>query len=210
MGTLAVTTFVSLDGVLQSPGLPDEDPGGGFRYGGWQVPYADEDLGRIVSERFARADAFLLGRRTYEIFAAYWPRVTDPDDPVAGPLNTLPKYVASTTLDRAEWNNTILLRENVADEVAALKRRYRNEIQVHGSGELVQTLREHGLVDVLHVWVYPVVLGAGKRLFPDGCTPSALELVDTVTTSKGAVVCTYRPAGEVTTGSFAREDANTE
>lgn len=209
MGKLAVTTFVSLDGVMQSPGLPDEDPSNGFQYGGWQAAYADEDLGRIASERLARADAFVLGRKTYESLAAYWPRVTDPDDPIASRLNALPKYVASTTLNRAEWNNTILLRENVADEVAALKQRYQNEIQVHGSGELVQTLREHGLVDVLHVWIYPVVLGAGKRLFPEGCIPSALELVDTVTTSKGAVVCTYGPAGDVTTSSFTLENANT-
>ncbi|NED97464.1 dihydrofolate reductase family protein [Phytoactinopolyspora alkaliphila] len=202
MGTVAVTTFVSMDGVLQGPGGPGEDPSNGFDLGGWLVPHADEDMGRIVGERFARADAFLLGRKTYEIFAGYWPGVTDPDDPVASRLNTLPKYVASTTLSTPEWAGSTVIAGNLADEVAALKQRHTREIQVHGSGDLVQSLRELDLIDLYHVWTYPVVLGTGKRLFPEGCVSSALELIDTQATSTGVVVSTYRPAGAVKTGTF--------
>ncbi|NDL59005.1 dihydrofolate reductase family protein [Phytoactinopolyspora mesophila] len=202
MGTVAVTAFASMDGVVQAPGGPGEDESGGFALGGWLVPYVDDEMGRIVSERFARADAFLLGRKTYEIFAGYWPAVTDPDDPVASRLNTLPKYVPSTTLRTADWTGTTVLEGDIADEVAELKRRHAREIQVHGSGHLIQSLREHELVDLYHVWTYPVVLGTGKRLFPEGCASSALELVDTQTTSTGVVVSTYRPAGKVETGTF--------
>lgn len=200
MGTVVVSTFVTLDGVIQSPGAPDED--GEFEFGGWQAPYAEDDLGTIMTEWFTRADAFLLGRRTYEIFAGYWPTVTGPDDPIASPLNVLPKYVASTTLTEVEWNNSSLIGENIEDEVAELRRRHHGEIQVHGSSELIQTLRKLDLVDEYRLWTYPVVLGHGKRLFPEGAVSGALKLVDSKITGMGATVNTYRPVGKVTTGSF--------
>jgi dihydrofolate reductase len=204
-GGLTLTTFLSLDGVMQAPGAPDEDPSGGFKQGGWLVPYYDADMGRIVDDAFAAAEAFLLGRKTYEIFAAYWPKVTDQDNPVASALNRLPKYVASRTLEKVEWHNSTLLRGALAKEVAELKRRH-NEIQVHGSGDLAQTLLSEDLVDEYQLWFYPVILGSGKRLFDSGAVPSALALVDSKTTSTGVVRNTYRRAGTPSYGSFALED----
>ena len=199
---LIVTTFLSLDGVMQAPGGPEEDRSHGFGHGGWLVPYADQDMGRIIVDWFASADSFLLGRKTYEIFAAHWPHVTAENDPVATKLNSLPKYVASRSLDRVEWNNSTLIKGDVAEEVAKLKRRPGKELQVHGSGELAQTLMQHDLVDEYRLWFYPVVLGGGKRLFRDGGIAKALRLVDTKTTSTGVVVNSYQPAGKVKHGSF--------
>jgi dihydrofolate reductase len=204
-GELILTTFLSLDGVMQAPGGPDEDPSGGFTHGGWLVPYADADMGRIVNDAFASAEAFLLGRKTYQIFAAYWPKVTDPGDPVASPLNRLPKYVASKTLEKAEWHNSTVIRGDLAKHVAELKRQYK-EIQVHGSGDLAQTLLSEDLVDEYQLWFYPVILGNGKRLFASGAVPSALALVDSTRTSTGVVRNTYRRAGKPGYGSFALED----
>jgi dihydrofolate reductase len=200
---VTVTTFLTLDGVVQGPGSPEEDRSGGFEQGGWLVPYADEDMGRLVADWFALADGFLLGRRTYEIFSAYWPHVTDEHDPVATRLNGLPKYVASKTLDSVEWHNSTLLKGDVTEEVARLKREPGRELQVHGSGTLVQTLMAHELIDEYRLWFYPVVLGKGKRLFAEGGTPTALRLVDTKTTGAGVVIHVYQPAGEVKFGSFA-------
>jgi dihydrofolate reductase len=202
---LTLTTFLTLDGVMQGPGGPEEDPSGGFDQGGWLVPYADEDMGRFMDETFAAADAFLLGRRTYEIFAAFWPQVTDEADPVATKLNKLPKYVASTTLDALGWEGSTLLRGDVAEEVAKLKRQPGNELQVHGSGQLAQTLIEHQLIDEYRLLIYPVVLGTGKRLFRDGVTPAALRLIHTRSTGSGIAVHVYEPAGKPTYGSFALE-----
>jgi dihydrofolate reductase len=196
-------TFLTLDGVMQAPGGPEEDPGDGFTHGGWQFPYADEEFGRRVSEWFEAADAFLLGRRTYEIFAGYWPHVTDANNPIAVPLNHLPKYVASKTLEQVEWNNSTLLEGDVSEEVAKLKQQPGNELQVHGSGELAQTLMRHGLIDEYRLWIYPIVLGTGKRLFREGSAPAALRLVDSAPTSTGAMLQVYEPAGEVQYGSFA-------
>jgi dihydrofolate reductase len=162
-------------------------------------------MGRIVTDAFAAADAFLLGRKTYDIFAAHWPRVTDPADPVATALNRLPKYVVSKTLDKAEWHNSTLIREDVAKQVAELKRRHGREIQVHGSGELARSLFANDLVDEFRLWLYPVVLGSGKRLFDSGTVPAALTLVDTRATSTGVVVNAYRRSGKPSYGSFALE-----
>jgi dihydrofolate reductase len=202
-GRLILTTFLSLDGVMQAPGGPDEDRSGGFQHGGWLVPYADPDMGRMIDETFAATDAFLLGRKTYEIFAAHWPRVTDPADPIATALNRLPKYVVSRTLEKAEWNNSTVIRGDIAKQVAELKRRHEGEILIQGSSELIQTLLANDLVDEYRLLVFPVVLGSGKRLFGSGAVPAALALVDTKATSTGIVINTYRPAGKPTYGSFA-------
>jgi len=199
---LTLTMFVTLDGVVQAPGGADEDPSGGFDHGGWLVPYADDDMAQAMAGFFAEADAFLLGRRTYEIFAASWPNVTDPDDPIASPLNSLPKYVASRTLEDVSWEGSKLLKGDVAAEVAELKRRPGRELQVHGSGGLAQTLMQHGLIDEYRLLTYPVVLGTGKRLFADGARPAALNRIDHKITSTGVSIDIFTPAGEPTYGSF--------
>jgi dihydrofolate reductase len=182
---------VTLDGVMQAPGGPNEDRDGGFQHGGWLVPYFDEKFGQIMTEWTKRADAFLLGRKTYEIFAGSWPKSTDP----AEALNIQPKFVASRTLDRVDWNNSILLKGDVAGEVAKLKVQEGGEIQVHGSGNLIQTLLKHDLVDTLRIWQFPVVLGTGKRLFGEGTIPRSFRLVDTQLNTTDAVLHVYERAG---------------
>ncbi|MER7622032.1 dihydrofolate reductase family protein [Streptomyces sp. NPDC126503] len=202
MATLTLTQFLSLDGVHQAPGGPEEDRTGGFEHGGWTVPYADDDFGQFIDEVFARPTAFLLGRRTYEIFASYWPHRTDPADPVATKLNALPKYVATTTLTTADWAGTTLLRGDVPQEVAALKERTEGEIQTHGSGGLARTLLDHDLIDTLHLLVFPVVLGTGRRLFSEGTRPTAFRHTGGRTTSTGVTIHTYERAGRPTYGSY--------
>lgn len=202
MARLTVTSFVTLDGVVQAPGGPQEDPSGGFTHGGWFFPMADDALGQFIVGIFERASAFLLGRGTYQIFAGHWPRFTDPKDPIASRLNGLPKYVATRTLDRVEWNASTILRD-VPREVARLKAQLAGELQVHGSAGLVQTLLQAGLVDELNLALCPLTLGTGKKLFAGGAVPAAFELVTARPTSTGVVLATYRAKGKPTYGSFA-------
>lgn len=195
MRKLVAGAFVTLDGVMQAPGGPDEDRDGGFPHGGWLVPYFDEAFATIMAEWTKRAGAYLLGRRTYEIFAGSWPNATDPADESAVALNTRPKYVASRTLDRVEWNNSTLLDGDVAAAVAKLKAEDGGEIQVHGSSVLVQTLLESDLVDEIRIWTFPVLLGTGKRFFGEGTIPLGLRLTETRTNTTGAVLHVYERAG---------------
>ncbi|MFD3324858.1 dihydrofolate reductase family protein [Streptomyces sp. NPDC058701] len=203
MGKLTLTTFLTLDGVMQAPGGPDEDRSGGFDYGGWLVPFADEGTGEFMSEVFGRAGAFLLGRRTYEIFAGYWPRRTDPADPIASRLNGLPKYVASTTLKEPAWaGTTVIDGEQLQSEVVRAKDATEGELQVHGSGALAQWLLARDLVDELNLLVHPVFLGTGRRLFPTGGLPTACEVTRSRTTSSGTAIHTYRPTGRAVFGTM--------
>ncbi|SCK07211.1 dihydrofolate reductase family protein [Streptomyces sp. WMMB 322] len=208
MTTLSLTTFVSVDGVMQAPGGPAEDPSGGFEQGGWVVPHIDDDMGAFIAKTFAEAGGFVLGRRTYEIFASYWPGVTDPDDPVAAKLNSCPKYVASTTLKSAGWYNTTLLRENVPEQVAALKQQHQGggELQIHGSGVLAQSLMAHDLVDLFRLLTFPVVLGNGRRLFAEGTRPMGMTLTESTTTGTGIAIHTYERTGPPEYGDFALRD----
>jgi dihydrofolate reductase len=202
MRKLVVTTFMTLDGVMQAPGGPEEDPDGGFEHGGWSVGYWDERMGELALEIHLAAGAVLFGRKTYEILGAHWPRVGD-DDPMAAKLNSVPKYVASRTLDTLEWANSSLLEGDVPDAVRRLKAEDGDPLLVIGSSELIQTLVRHDLVDTFTVWTFPVVLGEGKRLFGEGTIPAGLELTDIQTSTTGVTVATYERAGEIRYGSFA-------
>jgi dihydrofolate reductase len=199
---LTVTTFISVDGVYQGPGGPEEDPSNDFDRGGWVVPHFDEETGQFMDEVFKNVDAFLLGRRTYEIFAAAWPNATDPNDPVAKSLNTLPKYVASTTLKDPQWANTTILEGDLASAVEELKERDGRELQVHGSGRLVQSLLANDLVDRLNLLVFPVIVGAGRRLFPDTGIATGLALEESRNTRSGVTIAVYRPSGRPEFGSL--------
>ncbi|HEX2049440.1 MAG TPA: dihydrofolate reductase family protein [Actinomycetota bacterium] len=201
MRKLIVSTFLTLDGVMQAPGGPDEDRDGGFAWGGWSVTYWDDDMARIMGEATSRPFALVLGRRTYEIFAAHWPHASEEEG--APIFNEATKYVASRTLRSVEWSNSVLIEGDAAEGVAALKEQDGPELQVHGSGNLIQTLLRHRLVDELRLWTFPVVVGDGKRLFAGGAVPSGLELVDHRVSTTGVVIATYVPAGELVVGSFA-------
>ncbi len=201
MRKLIVSTFLTLDGVMQAPGGPGEDDSGGFAQGGWSVHYWDERMGELMGEAMSAPFDLVLGRKTYDIFAAHWPHASD--EAGARPLNDATKHVASRGRPALEWSRSVLIEGDAADGVAALKDEDGPELQVHGSGNLIQTLLRHNLVDQYRLWVFPLVIGSGKRLFSDGTVPSGLKLVDSTVSTTGVVIGTYEPAGEIVTGSFA-------
>jgi dihydrofolate reductase len=201
MKKLIVQTFVTLDGVMQAPGGPGEDDSGGFAYGGWSVNYWDEQMGEVMTEATSRPFAIVLGRKTYDIMAAHWPHA--PEEEGGKIFNDATKYVASRSRPTLEWSNSVLIEGDAAEGVAALRQEDGPELQVHGSGNLIQTLLRHNLVDQYRLWVFPVVIGSGKRLFAEGTVPSGLKLVDSKTSTTGVVMGTYEPAGGIVTGSFA-------
>ena len=205
---LTLTEFLSLDGVSQAPGGPTEDTTGGFRHGGWVIPLFDDQLGAKIGEAFAQASGFLLGRRTYDIFASHWPKVTDPADFVATQLNALPKFVASRSKTEFDWKHTTAIRD-VVKEVTALKSTFPGEIQVHGSSDLAQTLIAHDLIDEYRLIIFPVILGSGRRLFNQKPLPATLALESSTTTSKGVQFNVYRRAGALETGNVILKNDGT-
>jgi dihydrofolate reductase len=204
MRKLIVQTFVTLDGVMQAPGGPGEDDDGGFAHGGWSVNYWDDQMGQVMGEATSRPFAMVLGRRTFDIMAAFWPHASEEEGGKV--FNEATKYVASRSRPNLEaWSNSVLIEGDAADGLAALKAEDGPELQVHGSANLIQTLLRHNLVDQYRLWVFPVVLGSGKRLFGDGAMPSGLKLVQSTVSSTGVVMGTWEPAGELATGTFARD-----
>lgn len=205
MSELTITTFLSTDGVMQAPGGPTEDPRGGFAHGGWLVPFVDSVFGEFMDGVFKKPGAFLLGRTTYEIFAGHWPRVDPSKSLVSAKLNSLPKFVASRTLKKVDWKGSQLLGSDVVAEIRKLKSKPGDELQVHGSCGLAQTLIQHDLIDEYRLLQFPCVLGSGLRLFNAGAMPGTLKLVTSKVTTTGVVISTYRRAGELKTGSFQLE-----
>jgi dihydrofolate reductase len=196
MRTLSINTFLSLDGVMQAPGGPDEDPTGGFTLGGWGTTHFDDEMMAMMA---TAGYELLLGRGTYEIFAAHWPY---DEGPIADHLNSTRKHVASTTLKKVDWNNSTLIEGDVPEYVSKLKEEDGPEIQVHGSPGLIQTLLKHDLIDEFRLWTFPLLLGSGKRLFADGTHAGGLKLLDSKTSKTGVTINTYTPAGDVPLGSF--------
>ena len=202
MRQLIVNTFMSLDGVMQAPGGPQEDPSGDFTRGGWSFGYWDEQMGAVMAGLMGKPFDLVLGRKTYEIFAAHWPYS---DEPAAQPLNAATKYVASNTGVDLTWKRSELIEGDVVAGVRALKNEDGSELQVHGSANLLQTLTAHGLVDEFRVWIFPLVLGRGKRLFESDTIPAGLELTSSATSSTGVIMATYRTGAEIKSGSFVPE-----
>jgi dihydrofolate reductase len=198
MRKIIVLSFITMDGVMQGPGGPTEDTSGNFTYGGWTVPYFDEFLGTVMAEQMSEQFDLLLGRKTFEIFASYWPHHQEEG---AG-INKATKYVASNTLTAHEWQKSVFLNGNVVDEINKLKGQQGPDLQVHGSGNFIQTLIENDLVDEFWLKIFPVTLGTGKHLFDKGTVPAAYTLVDSKTSPAGVIVATFKRAGEVKTGSF--------
>jgi dihydrofolate reductase len=201
MRKLIVSTFLTLDGVMQAPGGPGEDDSDGFAHGGWSVNYWDERMGEVMGEAMSTGFDLVLGRKTYDIFAAHWPHASEEDG--AKPLNDATKYVASRSRPELGWSNSVLIEGDVAQGVAALKQEDGPELQVHGSGDLIQTLLRHDLVDEYRLLIFPLVIGSGKRLFSEGTIPAGLKLLDSTVSTTGVVIGTYEPAGEIVAGSFA-------
>ena len=204
MAKLTLTSFLSLDGVMQAPGGPNEDPSGDFQHGGWVVPLFDHDMGAIMLDIFSRAGAFLLGRGTYDIFSAHWPKITDSSDPVASKLNSLPKFVASNTQSSFDWNNSNHIAQ-VPEDIESIKSQFEGELQVHGSYGLAQTLIEHNLIDEYRLFIFPVALGAGKRLFNSFSTPVGFKSMGARSMRTGVIYSVYRPTQDFRTGSFELE-----
>jgi dihydrofolate reductase len=197
MRKIIVLSFITLDGVMQAPGGPTEDPSGGFTYGGWLVPYFDDFLGKIMGEQMSRPFDLLLGRKTFEIFASYWPYHED-----EGPgINKATKYVASNMLTTHEWRKSVFLKSNVVDEIKKLKQQDGPDLQVHGSGNLIQTLLRHDLIDEFWLKIFPITLGTGKRLFAEGTLPAAFKVSESKLSPTGVIIANYERAGEVKTGS---------
>ena len=203
MRRLIAVTQMTLDGVMQAPGGPEEDPTGNFEIGGWSVGYFDDVLGRQVGEAMANPFDIVLGRKTYEIFAAHWPF---DEGPIADRINAATKHVASRTLESVDWAGSKLIEGDVASAVGKLKEEDGPELQVLGSSELLQTLLANGLVDEFRLWVFPVIAGSGKRLFGEGAAPTGLRLVSSDTSTSGVIIATYEPEGEIRKGSFAFEE----
>ncbi|MBA4382738.1 MAG: riboflavin biosynthesis protein RibD [Sideroxydans sp.] len=198
MRKVIVLTFVTLDGVMQAPGGPQEDVSGNFKFGGWAVPYFDEALGQIMEEQMGHPFDLLLGRKTFEIFASYWPH--HPEEGAA--INNANKYVASSTLTQHAWQNTYFLNGDIVAEIKKIKQQDGPELQVHGSANFIQTLLAHDLIDELWLKIFPMTLGTGKRLFDKGTLPAAFTLLESKTTPSGVIAAKFRRAGEVNTGSF--------
>jgi len=204
MRKLVTVTFVTLDGIMQAPGGPGEDDSGGFKSGGWSVNYWDDMMGQAMDEVFAKRPELLLGRKTYDIFAAYWPNAKAEDG--ADDLNNAKKYVVSRTLDKVDWKNSTLIKGDVVKEINRLKGLDGPELQVHGSSNLIQTLLKHNLIDELYLKIFPVAVGNGKRLFGEGTNPSNFKLLDSKISSTGVIIATYEQSGELKTGTFALDN----
>ena len=202
MPKIIVNAFLTLDGVMQAPGGPDEDREGGFVHGGWQGPYSDDVMGRLITEGFADADGFLLGRKTYDIFSNYWPKITDPGNPIATALNSRPKHVVSRSLAQVSWNNSSLVQGDVVAELRKLRELPGQSVQTWGSTDLMQTLLKHDLIDEYRLFIFPVVLGSGKRLFGTGTVPAAYKQVASATSSKGATYHRLERDGKPTYGEI--------
>lgn len=202
MRNIIVLSFMTLDGVIQAPGGPGEDTSGGFEYGGWTVPYFDDFSGQVMDEQTGHPFDLLLGRKTYDIFAGYWPHQDESTTPFARKFNKARKYVASRSPIELDWNNSVLLQEDIVEEIKKLKAQDGPELQVYGSGDFIQTLLKNDLADELWLKIFPITLGTGKRLFAEGTIPAAFELTDSKVSPKGVVIANFKRAGEVETGSF--------
>lgn len=198
MREIIVLSFITLDGVMQGPGGPTEDTSGNFTYGGWTVPYFDDFSGKTMAEQMSRPFDLLLGRKTFEIFASYWPY----QDGGENPINKATKYVASNTLTKHEWSKSVFLKRDVVEEIKKLKQQDGPELQVYGSGNLIQTLLKYDLVDEYWLKIFPITLGMGKRLFDKGTLPAAYTLVESKSSPSGVIIASFKRAGEVKTGSF--------
>lgn len=202
MRKIITTTFVTIDGVMQAPGGPEEDTSGGFTHGGWMFPYGDDITNRVMNDFMSIPFELLLGKRTYDIFAAYWPHAKQ-DAAVAKPFNSTRKYVVSHHPAKLSWNNSTLITGDVVAEIRKLKTMDDPDLWIHGSGNLIQTLLTNHLIDVMHVWTIPVTVGHGKRLFAGGTLPQEFRLVESTISTTGVIIASYEPAGALRTGSFA-------